>query len=82
MIAGSSPSDHDYFAQVTTRLQGGLEGLLSELQRERRTHSREVGRKAASAAKLLAEDQRRDLYEAAVLHDIGYAHPVTGLPRS
>jgi HD superfamily phosphohydrolase YqeK len=56
--------------------------LLSELQRERRTHSREVGRKAASAAKLLAEDQRRDLYEAAVLHDIGYAHPVTGLPRS
>jgi hypothetical protein len=52
--------------------------LLAPLTDERRAHSVEVGRKAESAAELVPACYRAELVAAAVLHDVGYAHPVTG----
>jgi hypothetical protein len=38
----------------------------------------EVGRKVASVAELIPPCFRAELVAAAVLHDVGYGHPVTG----
>ena len=53
--------------------------LLCVLERERQLHSIAVGRKAARQAGLVRAAVRCDLVVAAVLHDIGYGHPDTGL---
>ncbi len=52
---------------------------LAVLSAERRAHSLAVGRKVLDAAQLVAPSLRADLVAAAVLHDIGYAHPETDL---
>lgn len=52
--------------------------LLCALGADRRAHSLAVGRKAEAAALQVPAALRSDLVTAAVLHDIGYAHPVTG----
>jgi hypothetical protein len=52
--------------------------LLGALQPQRRMHSLAVGRKAEAAASGVPAALRSDLVAAAVLHDIGYAHPETG----
>lgn len=57
---------------------GLFDDLLCELRDRRRAHSEEVGRKAAGAAHLVPAWLRSDLIAAATLHDIGYAHRVTG----
>lgn len=54
-------------------------GLLGALAKLRRAHSLEVGRKVESVAHNVNEAWREDLVAAAYLHDIGYAHPCTGL---
>lgn len=57
---------------------GLFDDLLCQLNDRRRAHSREVGRKAASAAQLVPAWLRSDLVTAATLHDIGYAYRDTG----
>lgn len=56
-----------------------LDDLLEPLSAHRRTHSLEVARKAQSVLALVPVWLRSDLVTAAALHDIGYAHRVTGL---
>lgn len=54
--------------------------LLSDLSSPRRAHSREVGRKVAEAASgIVPAGLRAEVTAAAILHDIGYAHPETGM---
>lgn len=48
--------------------------VLAVLSEDRRAHSVEVGRKAASMAQLVPASLRSDLVAAATLHDIGYGH--------
>ena len=55
---------------------GDLLGLLKD---DRRAHSLAVGRKAESEATRVRPSVRAELVAAAVLHDIGYAHPELGL---
>jgi len=55
-----------------------FEDLLSQLPLRRQAHTREVGRKAESVARLVEPCLRGDLVVAATLHDIGYAHRHTG----
>lgn len=55
---------------------GDLLGLLED---NRRTHSLGVGRKVESEARRVPPSLRAELVAAAVLHDIGYAYPDTGL---
>jgi hypothetical protein len=52
--------------------------LLAQLSLDRQAHSMEVGRKVASVAELVPAAFRPELVTAALLHDIGYGHPVTG----
>lgn len=52
--------------------------MLAPLTESRRAHSLEVGRKAESAAMLVAPHLREDLVAAAYLHDVGYAHQDSG----
>lgn len=63
-------------------MSGGLVALyddeLSRLGADRRAHSLAVGQKAAGVAQLVVPALRSDLVTAAVLHDVGYAHRVTG----
>jgi putative nucleotidyltransferase with HDIG domain len=63
---------------VDSRTPAELERWLSVLEPDRRAHSLEVGRKAASVAGRVEEGLREDLKVAAVLHDIGYAYLETG----
>jgi len=49
-----------------------------DLTHRRQVHSRAVGRKAASFARLVQAHLRADLVIAATLHDIGYGHPISG----
>lgn len=53
--------------------------LLSTLDEDRRAHSVEVGCKVASVSQFAPAWARSDLVTAAVLHDIGYAHPDSDL---
>lgn len=57
---------------------GWFDDLLESLSARRRAHSLEVGRKAAAVVVLVPAWLRSDLVAAAILHDIGYAHRVTG----
>lgn len=52
--------------------------LLSALEADRQAHSLAVGRKMEAAASQVPASVWADLVAAAVLHDIGYGHPVTG----
>lgn len=52
--------------------------LLDALTPARRAHSLAVGRKVAAVASRVPAALRSDLVAAAVLHDVGYAHPDTG----
>jgi hypothetical protein len=52
--------------------------LLRALEPDRQAHSLAVGRKAQAVASGLPPAVQADLVTAAVLHDIGYAHRVTG----
>jgi hypothetical protein len=52
--------------------------LLASLTEDRRAHSLAVGVKAASVAGRVEASLRSDLVAAATLHDIGYAHVMTG----
>ena len=52
--------------------------LLGALAPARRAHSLVVGRKVAAVASRVPAALRSDLVAAAVLHDVGYAHPDTG----
>ena len=53
--------------------------VLRPLKNDRRAHSLAVGRKVEAEAGRVRPSLRADLVAAAVLHDIGYAHPDTGL---
>lgn len=53
--------------------------LLAPLKKDRIAHSLAVGRKVESEAYRIRPSMRAELVAAAVLHDIGYAHPDTGL---
>jgi hypothetical protein len=66
-----------YVGQVNKRPPEDLEHWLSVLGSERREHSLEVGRKAASVAGMVDEELSKELHVAATLHDIGYAYPET-----
>jgi putative nucleotidyltransferase with HDIG domain len=66
-----------YVGQVNRRTGDELERWLSALEFDRRAHSLEVGRKADSVAGMVEEDLREEFKVAALLHDIGYAHPET-----
>lgn len=63
---------------VGTALVNLYDELLRALEPDRRAHSLAVGRKAEAAASTVRAAVRSDLVTAAVLHDIGYAHPGTG----
>lgn len=52
---------------------------LRPLAADRRAHSLAVGQKAARVCHLIPPAQRADLVAAAILHDVGYGHPATGL---
>ena len=52
--------------------------LLADLERDRQAHCTEVGRKVARVSSRAPEWVRSELVAAAMLHDIGYAHPDTG----
>lgn len=52
--------------------------LLCSLEPDRQSHSLSVGQKALDAASHIEAALRSDLVVAAVLHDVGYAHPDTG----
>ncbi|MGL5823804.1 MAG: HD domain-containing protein [Nocardioides sp.] len=52
--------------------------LLEALEPNRRVHSLTVGLKAAAEAHRLTPEIRDTAISAALLHDIGYAYPVTG----
>lgn len=60
-------------------LVDSFEDLLDVLEDERRAHSLAVGRKVEREAHGLRPSVRAEVVAAAVLHDIGYAHPDTGL---
>jgi hypothetical protein len=62
---------------VNERTPQALKDWLAVWEPDRRAHSVEVGLKAASVAWMVDEGLRQELQVAAVLHDIGYAHPVT-----
>jgi putative nucleotidyltransferase with HDIG domain len=62
---------------VDRRTPEELEGWLAALEPDRRAHSLEVGRKAASVAGLVEDGLRQEFEVAAVLHDIGYAYTET-----
>ena len=59
------------------RLVDSYGDLLRELDPDRQAHSLAVGRKVELAAGGVPAALRSDLVAAAVLHDIGYAHPST-----
>lgn len=59
-------------------LERVYEDELSVLAPDRTAHSVAVGEKAARSATLVPAWMRSELVAAAVLHDIGYGHPVTG----
>lgn len=63
---------------MDSALANSYSDLLQALDTERRTHSLAVGRKAEAVASRVPAALRADLAAAAVLHDIGYAHPETG----
>lgn len=52
--------------------------LLDDLEHDRRAHCLEVGRKVAGVSGRAPAWVRAELVAAALLHDIGYAHPTTG----
>lgn len=60
-------------------LVDSFEDLLGVLEDDRRAHSLAVGRKVEAELPRVRPSVRADLVSAAVLHDIGYAHPATGL---
>lgn len=64
---------------MSLALVDSFEDLLSLLDDDRRAHSLAVGRKVESEARRVRPSVRAELVVAAVLHDIGYAHPDTGL---
>lgn len=61
-----------------TSLVDSYGDLLDQLEADRRAHSLAVGRKVEALAGRVPAAVRSDLVTAALLHDIGYAHPVTG----
>lgn len=78
--AGNGPGclHSNYGQSMAAALVDSDGDLLSVLHEDRRAHSLAVGRKADSAAVNASSALRSDLVAAAVLHDIGYGHVVTG----
>lgn len=64
---------------MPTPLVDSFSDVLSVLESDRRVHSLVVGRKVGAEAYRVRPSVRADLAAAAVLHDIGYGHPDTGL---
>ena len=65
-------------AKMNSNLSSSFDDLLHVLNHDRRKHSVAVAQKVASASGVIPPWARPDLLTAAVLHDIGYGHEVSG----
>lgn len=74
----ATPIDPSAVGSPATGVSPVAAELLAPLSPNRRMHSLEVGRKAETAAHLVAPHMRKEVITAAYLHDVGYGHPAMG----